>query len=70
MHTLIEDAGNEVLLNPVQRSSLCDINHLRFGSREVLVGCFGALHWSVLHNAVFFAGKEYHSESICVDKIH
>jgi len=70
MHTLTEDAGNEVLLNPVDRSSLCDISHSRFGSPEVLVGCVGALHWSVLQNALFFAGKEYHSESTCADKIH
>jgi hypothetical protein len=70
MHTPIEDAGNEILVNPVERSSLCDINHSRFGSREVFVGSVGALIWSVLQNAVFFAGKECHSESTCADKIH
>jgi len=45
MHTLIEDAGNEILANPVERSNLCDINHSRFGSREclwvALVHCIG-----------------------------
>jgi hypothetical protein len=70
MHTLKEDAGNEILVNPVERSSRYDINHSRFGSREVFMDSVGALHWSVLQNAVFFAGKEHRSESTCADKIH
>jgi hypothetical protein len=70
MHTLTEDARNEILANPVEKSNLCDINHSRFGSREVFVGSVGASYWSFLQNAVFFAGKECHSESRCADKIH
>jgi hypothetical protein len=70
MHTLTDDAGNEIPVNPVERSSLCDINLSRFSIQEVFVGSDGALCWSVLQNAVFFAGKDCYSESTCANKIH